>query len=183
MIVLVIHIVLGRRGLHGNTVLSVERFEIDRSFRHGIVNRRSRELRVFAGIAVRRVADHDALDDDVIFDLLVGGVRPAEFVERDFASERLPGGALQQVELDGDSFVPAVGKRERHGCRTRNLIRGIGLGSDDQFALFAVGIHDLDSLDPPGVLGIGIFGVDRDCRERNVGGDDRLVLAPGSRQR
>ena len=88
--------------------------------------------------------------------------------------------ALQEVEFDGDGLLPAVGEGERHGSRTRDFICGVRLGRDGQTAIFALGIHDFETLDPIGVVGLGILDVDSDLREGNVGLDRRDVLAAGS---
>ncbi len=123
------------------------------------------------------VAHHDAFEDDVVVDLLVGGVGLAELLERDLPSEGLLRGALQEVEFDGDGLVPAVGEGERHGCRTRNFVGGVRLGRDDQTALFALGIHDFEVLDPVGVVGFGISMSTVIASKGDVGLDRRGVLA------
>ena len=180
MVVLFEDVVPGRGGLDGDAVFAVVGFEVDGPVRHGVVDLGSRVLRIFARIVVLGVAHHDAFEDDVVVDLLVGGVGLAELLERDLPSEGLLCGALQEVEFDGDGLVPAVGEGERHGCRTRNFVGGVRLGRDDQTALFALGIHDFEVLDPVGVVGFGILDVDRDRLEGDVGLDRRGVLAAGS---
>ena len=180
MVVLFEDVVPGRGGLDGDAVFAVVGFEVDGPVRHGVVDLGSRVLRIFARIVVLGVAHHDAFEDDVVVDLLVGGVGLAELLERDLPSEGLLRGALQEVEFDGDGLVPAVGEGERHGCRTRNFVGGVRLGRDDQTAFFALGIHDFEVLDPVGVVGFGILDVDRDRLEGDVGLDRRGVLAAGS---
>ena len=171
VVVLFEDVVFGRGGLDGDAVFAVVGFEVDGPVRHGVVDLGSRVLRIFARIVVLGVAHHDAFEDDVVVDLLVGGVGLAELLERDLPSEGLLCGALQEVEFDGDGLVPAVGEGERHGCRTRNFVGGVRLGRDDQTALFALGIHDFEVLDPVGVVGFGILDVDRDRLEGDVGLD------------
>ena len=116
MVVLFEDVVPGRGGLDGDAVFAVVGFEVDGPVRHGVVDLGSRVLRIFARIVVLGVAHHDAFEDDVVVDLLVGGVGLAELLERDLPSEGLLRGALQEVEFDGDGLVPAVGEGERHGC-------------------------------------------------------------------
>ena len=180
MVVLFEDVVFGRGGLDGDAVFAVVGFEVDGPVRYAVVDLCGRALRVLTRIVVLGVAHHDAFEDDVVFDLLVHGIRLAELLECDLTSEGLLRRALQEVEFDGDGLLPAVGEGERHGSRTRDFICGVRLGRDGQTALFALGIHDFETLDPIGVVGLGIFDVDRDLREGNVGLDRRDVLAAGS---
>ena len=180
VVVLFEDVVFGRGGLDGDAVFAVVGFEVDGPVRYAVINLCGRALRVLTRIVVLGVAHHDAFEDDVVFDLLVHGIRPAELLECDLTSEGLLRRALQEVEFDGDGLVPAVGEGERHGSRTRDFICGVRLGRDGQTALFALGIHDFETLDPIGVVGLGILDVDRDLREGNVGLDRRDVLAAGS---
>ena len=115
VVVLFEDVIPGCRGQYGDTVFAVVRFEVDGSVRYGVVDRRGRVLCILARIVVLGVADHDAFENDVVVDRFVGGIRLAEVAERNRPSEGLFGGALQQVEFDGNGLVPAVGEGERHG--------------------------------------------------------------------
>ena len=180
VVVLFEDVVFGRGGLDGDAVFAVVGFEVDGPVRYAVVDLCGRALRVLTRIVVLGVAHHDAFEDDVVFDLLVHGIRPAELFECDLTSEGLLRRALQEVEFDGDGLIPAVGEGERHGSRTWDFICGVRLGRDGQTAIFALGIHDFETFDPIGVVGLGILDVDRDLREGNVGLDRRDVLAAGS---